>query len=155
MPLGAKEKNMRFTIHAKGEAVGILEAVNRGEAEAWLRSHTGRFPAGARVGDDDPLVKAFRGLGLSESQAEEAARGRCGRPLPVYTVQRSSAAGGGSNRLVRAFKLLGLSESEARVAACGREPGGVPIGEDQKRPTDGIPTFEFSESSGRLVYGKK
>ena len=148
---------MRYTIISKGEKVGILEAMTRADAEAWLRSNGGRrVPAGSRVAEDDPLERAFRGLGLSESQALEAVRGRGGHPLPVYTVEHSGASGEGSmSRLVEGFKALGMSEEAARVAAAGREKRLPGIEERrQKRPTDPPRSFEFSESSGRLVYGK-
>jgi hypothetical protein len=148
---------MQFTLVSKGEVVGIVEAMTRADAEGWVRSNAGRrVPAGSRVAEDDPLERAFRGLGLSESQARDAARGRGGRPLPVYTVERSGASGEGSmSRLVEAFKALGMSEDAARVAAAGREKRLPSIEERrQKRPTDPPRSFEFSESSGRLVYGK-
>lgn len=75
--------------------------------------------------EHDRLVESFRSLGLSDSQAETAARGR--NPEPLAEERREEAKSleeawhlePTDGDLERAFEGVGLSESAAKIAARG------------------------------------
>lgn len=76
---------------------GLAESVD------WQRD-----PASFDV--EGELTEVFRSVGLSESQARVAGRGRAGRPVDADPF----------DELTGVFRSLGLSESAARTAATGR-----------------------------------
>jgi hypothetical protein len=87
----------------------------------------------------EELTEAFQAMGLSESAAQIAARGRDGLE-----------GGSDEDPLTEAFRRLGLSESEARIAARGRD-GWINIRETPKLNAEERAALESDIRTGHAV----
>jgi hypothetical protein len=124
-----------FIFHNEaGQEIDRINVADRAAAELYRYQHgyigspqpviepeTGPLAPGQKITRADAtesLRESFRAIGLSDSAAETAARGREGPVIPRGNFAES---------LHESFRAIGLSESAATLAARGHYPG-IPIG---------------------------